>query len=73
MDGDPLNNIELQPRDSVKIYSIYELVEKKTVSISGYVKNPVSLPVADSLKLYDMDFRAGGLQEPILEVKPSSR
>ena len=65
LDGDPLNNIELQPRDSVKIYSIYELVEKKTVSISGYVKKPVSLPFADSLTLYDVVFRAGGLQDPI--------
>jgi protein involved in polysaccharide export with SLBB domain len=65
LDGDPLNNIELHPRDSVKIYSVYELVEKRTVSISGYVKNPVSLPYADSLTLYDMVFRAGGLQDPI--------
>lgn len=65
LDGDPLNNIELHPRDSVKIYSVYELVEKRTVSISGYVKNPVSLPFADSLTLYDLVFRAGGLQDPI--------
>ena len=69
LDGDPLNNIMLQPRDSVKIYSIYELVEKKIVSISGYVKNPVSLPFADSLTLYDMVFRAGGLQDPIFRGK----
>jgi len=69
LDGDPLNNIELHPRDSVKIYSIYELVEKRTVSISGYVKNPVSLPFADSLTLYDMVFRAGGLQDPVFRGK----
>jgi protein involved in polysaccharide export with SLBB domain len=65
LDGDPLNNIELAPRDSVKIYSIYDLVERKKVSISGYVKNSVTLPYADSLTLYDMVFRAGGLQDPI--------
>jgi protein involved in polysaccharide export with SLBB domain len=65
LDGDPLNNIELRPRDSVKIYSIYDLVEKRTVSISGYVKKPISLPFADSLTLYDMVFRAGGLQDPL--------
>lgn len=69
LNGDPLNNIELHPRDSVKIYSIYELVEKRTVSISGYVKNPVSFPFADSLTLYDMVFRAGGLQDPIFRGK----
>lgn len=65
LDGDPTNNIELQPRDSVRIYSIYELVDKKTVSISGYVKKSTILPYADSLTLYDMVFRAGGLQDPV--------
>lgn len=57
-------DIELQPRDNIKIYSIYDLVDRKNVSISGYVKNPVTLPYADSLTLYDLVFRAGGLQDP---------
>lgn len=69
LDGDPFNNIQLQPRDSVKIYSIYDLIEKREVSVLGYVKNPVSLPYADSLTLYDMVFRAGGLQDPIFRGK----
>ena len=69
LDGDPINNIQLQPRDSVKIYSIYDLVEKREVSVLGYVKNPVTLPYADSLTLYDMVFRAGGLQDPIFRGK----
>jgi polysaccharide biosynthesis/export protein len=64
LQGDPNNNITLQPRDKVKIYSIYELVDKKNVSISGYVKQSVTLPYADSLTLFDMVFRAGGLQDP---------
>lgn len=64
IDGDLSNNITLEPRDQVKIYSIYELVDKKFVSISGYVKQAVTLPYADSLTLYDMVFRAGGLQDP---------
>lgn len=62
--GDSENNIYLEPRDQVKIYSIYELVDRKNVSISGYVKQGVTLPYADSLTLYDMVFRAGGLQDP---------
>ncbi len=62
--GDPENNISLQPRDQVKIYSIYELVDRKNVSISGYVKQNITLPYADSLTLFDMVFRAGGLQDP---------
>lgn len=69
LSGDPLHNIELQARDSVKIYSIFDLIEKRDVSILGYVKNPVTLPYADSLTLYDMVFRAGGLQDPIFRGK----
>ena len=64
LQGDSENNISLQPRDKVKIYSIYELVDRKNVSISGYVKQNVTLPYADSLTLFDMVFRAGGLQDP---------
>lgn len=69
LSGDPEHNIELMPRDSVKIYSIYDLVSQKTVSISGYVKQAVTLPYADSLTLYDMVFRAGGLQDPVFRGK----
>ncbi|HRQ54285.1 MAG TPA: SLBB domain-containing protein [Ignavibacteriaceae bacterium] len=64
LQGDPNHNITLQPRDKVKTYSIYELVDRKNVSISGYVKQNVTLPYADSLTLFDMVFRAGGLQDP---------
>jgi polysaccharide biosynthesis/export protein len=65
IDDDPENNIYLEGRDVVKIYSVYELVDKQTVSISGYVKNPFTLPYAENLTLYDMVFRAGGLQDPV--------
>lgn len=61
--------IYLEPRDNIKIYSIYDLVDKQNVSISGYVKNPVTLPYADSLTLYDLVFRAGGLQDPFFRGK----
>lgn len=62
-------DIYLQPMDSIKIYSIYDLVDKQNVSISGYVKIPVTLPYADSLTLYDLVFRAGGLQDPFFRGK----
>ena len=69
LDNDPADNIKLEPRDSVKIYSIYDVVSRKTVSISGYVKHDVTLPYADSLTLYDMVFKAGGLQDPYFRGK----
>lgn len=62
-------DILLQPMDNIKIYSIYDLVDKQNVSISGYVKNPITLPYADSLTLYDLVFRAGGLQDPFFRGK----
>lgn len=62
-------DIFLQPMDNIKIYSIYDLVDKQNVSISGYVKNPITLPYADSLTLYDLVFRAGGLQDPFFRGK----
>lgn len=64
LEGDLKNDISLQPRDSVHIYSIYDLVDRKNVSISGYVKRNITIPYADSLTLFDMVFKAGGLQDP---------
>ncbi len=67
--GDPKNNIELKPMDQVRVYSIYDLVDRKNVSISGYVKQPVTMPYADSLTLYDLVFKAGGLQDPYFKAQ----
>lgn len=64
LEGDTENNLKLQKQDIVKIYSIWDLIDRKNVSISGYIKNPVTLPYADSLTLYDLVFGAGGLQDP---------
>lgn len=64
LEEDLKNNILLQPRDSVHIYSIYDLVDRKNVSISGFVKHNITIPYADSLTLFDMVFKAGGLQDP---------
>ncbi|MCF8262644.1 MAG: SLBB domain-containing protein [Melioribacteraceae bacterium] len=63
MSGDLSNNISLLERDQITIYSIYDVIDRKSVSIQGYVKNPLSLPYADSLTLYDMIFKAGGLED----------
>jgi len=69
LDGVKEDNIELKPKDEIKIYSTYDLVDKKYVYIEGYVKNALKLPYADSLSLYDLVFRAGGLQDPLFRAK----
>ena len=64
LEGDPENNIQLQKMDLVRIYSIWDLIDRKNVYISGYVRNPLTIPYADSLTLYDLIFKADGLQDP---------
>ncbi|MBN2570807.1 MAG: SLBB domain-containing protein [Ignavibacteriales bacterium] len=67
--GDRYHDIKLQSRDSVRIYSIYDLKDILYVSIEGYVKTPFAIPYADSLTLFDMIFKAGGLQDPVFKGK----
>jgi polysaccharide biosynthesis/export protein len=62
--GGPGSDVPLFPADTVRIYSIHEIEFARTVSISGHVKAPVTIPYADSLTLYDLVFRAGGLLDP---------
>jgi len=52
LNDDPLNNIKLQPMDEVKIYSIYDLKDRHSVSISGYVMKPFSVVFPDSLNKF---------------------
>ncbi|GAB4293451.1 MAG: SLBB domain-containing protein [Ignavibacteriaceae bacterium] len=67
--GDPVNDIYLQQMDQIKIYSKYEIRSNLNVSIEGYVKNPFTIPYADSLTLFDMIFKAGGLLDPVYSGK----
>jgi protein involved in polysaccharide export with SLBB domain len=64
LEGDPQGNIVLQPWDVVRLYSIHELEFEKTLTISGHVKFPQTIPYADSITLRDLVFRAGGLLDP---------
>jgi protein involved in polysaccharide export with SLBB domain len=63
LEEDEDENIYLQPLDQVRIYSIYEISDRKFVSISGHVRNPGRYAYADSLTLYDLVFKAGGLTD----------
>jgi polysaccharide export outer membrane protein len=64
LSGDKEHNIELREKDAVRLYSIHEIEFDRTVSITGHVKTPQTIPYADSLTLYDLVFRAGGLLDP---------
>ena len=64
LSGEKEHNIELREKDAVRLYSIHEIEFDRTVSITGHVKTPQTIPYADSLTLYDLVFRAGGLLDP---------
>lgn len=69
--GDPLNNILIDSLDKVKIYSKFdiEITGNRTISISGHIKNPGIYPYSDSLTLYDIVFRAGGLEDSLYRAQ----
>ena len=63
---DPGNNIKLEPLDSIKVYSIYDVKEPpQTVVIEGAVKHPGTYPLLSNLTLYDLVFQTGGMKDTL--------
>lgn len=60
MDGDPDNNITLQRRDRVEVFSVLEIYPRKYVSIYGQVQNPGDYLLHDNMTAIDLIVRAGG-------------
>lgn len=53
--------VSIQPKDEVKVYSIFELMaSKKTVKALGAVKNPGEYPFADGMTATQLIMKAGG-------------
>ncbi|MFV0507188.1 MAG: SLBB domain-containing protein [Bacteroidales bacterium] len=61
------NDIPLLREDSIKVYSIFELEEKKVVSIYGEVQEPITIDYREGLSLMDVITSAGGLKESASE------
>ncbi|MHB1922210.1 MAG: SLBB domain-containing protein [Chitinophagaceae bacterium] len=61
MDGQQAD-IPLRKEDVVQIYSIFDLRDQYTVSISGEVRNPGDFNYADSMTLGDLILQAGGFK-----------
>lgn len=57
----PQHNIPLLPEDRLRIYSLTELKAGRSVTISGRVRNPGTYTLRDSMTVYDLLFRGGGL------------
>jgi polysaccharide export outer membrane protein len=65
MAGVAPDNIALDSLDAVKIYSKWEISPHRIVSIYGHILYPGVYPFADSLTLFDLVFKAGGLEDSI--------
>jgi polysaccharide export outer membrane protein len=58
LNGDPLQNVPLQPKDEIKVYTLFKNAEK--VSVSGEVLRPGSYEIANGERLSDLLRRVGG-------------
>ncbi len=63
MAGDLEENILLQDQDRVMIHSIWEEVEKSTVSINGMVNNPGIFPYAGNMTVRDLILVGGNVKQ----------
>ncbi len=64
MNDDPSQNLVLRKRDRFKVYSRLEIEQNSTVSIGGAVRNPTEYRWRDSLRVFDVLFKSGGLFDP---------
>ncbi len=64
LQGDPVHNIPLMPRDSLFVYSAKSFEAPRYVAIGGQILYPGQYVLRDSMTVYDLLFRAGGLLDP---------
>ena len=56
-------NFELKSLDSIHIYSEWMLKNKKMVLVTGYIKNPGITVLNDSMRVSDLIFSRGGIED----------
>lgn len=57
------NDVALQKEDRIKISSIFDLRQERTIRISGSVIQPGSFEYVENITLKDLIFEAGGFKE----------
>ena len=58
-----LDNILLQRNDRLKIYDKNDVKSQESVSISGFTKDPMSIPWRENLSLYDLIFMSANIDD----------
>lgn len=61
LEGDPLNNIPIEPRDRILVHRQPEKVNPRSVYVRGEVARPGRYPLADNMRVSDLVRSAGGL------------
>jgi protein involved in polysaccharide export with SLBB domain len=61
LDGDPLNNVLVQPRDRILVHRQPEQVSPASVFVRGDVAHPGRYPLAANMRVFDLVQSAGGL------------
>lgn len=61
LEGDPLNNILVEPRDRILVHRHPEKVSPASVSIRGEVGRPGRYPLTSGMRVSDLVRSAGGL------------
>src|SRR5208282_3799338 len=61
LDGDPLNNILVEPRDRILVHRQPERVNPASVYIRGEVSRPGRYPLASGMRISDLVRSAGGV------------
>jgi protein involved in polysaccharide export with SLBB domain len=62
LDGNPIDNILLEPRDRLLIHRSLDRVDPQTVDIRGEVANPGKYPLTGNMRAADLIRVAGGLK-----------
>jgi len=62
-------DMDLAPKDRVRVYSIWEVKDRDHVEIFGEVRRPGVYVLAPNMTLGDLIFRAGGLKESAYLMK----
>ncbi len=63
LEGDPIHNLVLKDKDELIIHSIWEYMNKYTVSISGMVNRPGEFPYADNMTVRDLILVSGNVKD----------
>ena len=64
--GSPADDIELQPNDMIRVFSLTEFRTQRYVSIGGAVKAPGTVLYQEGMTVRDLIMLAGGLDESAL-------